>query len=62
MQIGLSSVHKVQKDLEVICSGAIEDDEELVVDRDVDRILVEQFGKVGAASRQHESMRFEGLT
>ena len=62
MEVCLAPVHEVQEYLEVVGAGAVEDDEELVVERRRDGRVVEDGGEVGAACCQHETVRFEGLT
>jgi hypothetical protein len=62
VQVGLSTVHEVEQDLEIVGSCAIQDDVELVVDGCVDGSVAEEGLEVGAACRQDQTMSFEDLT
>ncbi len=49
MQIGFSSVHEVEENLEIVSSGAIKDDVELVVDCSIGGCMAEQGLEVSTA-------------
>ena len=57
MEVGDATVHELQKDLQVLVPGAIEDHDQLPVER---RVL-EQLGEVGAAGGQDQPVCLEGL-
>ncbi len=62
MQIGFAAVHELQQYLQVIGARAVQDDEQLIVCRRVDRRMAEQALEVGAARGQDEPVGLEGLT
>lgn len=57
MEVGHAAVHELQKDLQVLVPGAIQDDDQLSVERGV----LEQLGEVGAAGGQDQPVGLEGL-
>lgn len=57
MEVGDTTVHELQKDLQVLVPGAIEDHDQLPVER---RVL-EQLGEVGAAGGKDQPVGLEGL-
>jgi hypothetical protein len=61
VQVGLSAVHEVEQDLEIVGSGAIQDDKELVVDVRIEWGVTEQVLEVAAACRQDQTVSFEDL-
>ena len=57
VEVGHAAVHELQKDLQVLVPGAIQDDDQLSVERGV----LEQLGEVGAAGGQDQPVGLEGL-
>ena len=57
VEVGNTTVHELQKDLQVLVPGAIEDHDQLPVER---RVL-EQLGEVGAAGGEDQPVCLEGL-
>ena len=57
VEVGNTTVHELQKDLQVLVPGAIEDHDQLPVER---RVL-EQLGEVGAAGGKDQPVGLEGL-
>ena len=57
VEVGHAAVHELQKDLQVLVSGAIQDDNQLSIERGV----LEQFGEVGAAGGEDQPVCLEGL-
>ena len=57
VEVGHAAVHELQKDLQVLVSGAIQDDNQLSIERGG----LEQFGEVGAAGGEDQAVSLEGL-
>ena len=57
VEVGHTTVHELQKDLQVLVPRPIQDDDQLSVERGV----LEQLGEVGAAGGQDQPVCLEGL-
>ena len=57
VEVGHTTVHELQKDLQVLVARPIQDDNQLSIERGV----LEQLGEVGAAGGQDQPVCLEGL-
>ena len=57
MEVGHTTIHELQKDLQVLVARPIQDDNQLSIERGV----LEQLGEVGAAGGQDQPVCLEGL-